>query len=76
MDKKVACFGFSENNKCNATISTVSIKSCIVRIDGEDKPTLKEPFEISNTNWKHNNGCLPKNDEHFITKSFIQHVKM
>ena len=58
MGKKAACFRCS-GKKCNATIS---LKNCIVRTDGEDKPTVKEPFEISNLNWKHNNGCLPKTD--------------
>jgi hypothetical protein len=71
MGKKAACFRCS-GKKCNATIS---LKSCIVRTDGEDKPTVKEPFEISNLNWKHVDGCLPKNDDHFIIKSFLQHAK-
>ena len=26
-------------------------------------------------NWKHVEGCLPKNDDRFITKSFMQLVK-
>ena len=59
-------------SKCYATLR---LKTKIIRTDGVDKPTIIEPFEISNLNWKHVDGCLPKNDDHFITKSFMQHVR-
>ena len=72
--KLAACFRCSgiKGSKCYATLS---LKTKIIRTDGVDKPTIIEPFEISNLNWKHVDGCLPKYDDHFITKSFMQHVK-
>ena len=72
--KLAACFRCSgiKGSKCYATIS---LKTKIIRKDGIDKPIIIEPFEISNLNWKHVEGCLPKNDDHFITKSIMQHVK-
>ena len=51
MGKKAACF------RCSGCYATISLKNCIVRTDGKDKPTVKEPFEISNLNWKHVDGC-------------------
>ena len=52
--KQSACFRCS-GRACNATIS---LKTQIVRTNGVDKPIVIEPFEMSNLNWKHTDGCF------------------
>jgi hypothetical protein len=67
MGKEAASFRCS-GKKCYASISLKT------QINGE-KTTIVEPFEITNLNWKHVDGCLPKNDDHFVVKALMNQVK-
>ena len=61
MGKEAASFRCS-GKKCYASISLKT------QIDG-GKTSIVEPFEITNLNWKHVDGCLPKNDDHFVVQA-------
>jgi len=56
-----------------ACYASISLKTHTV--EGDDKSTVIEPFNVTHINLKHKDGCMPKNDEAFRDKSFFKTVK-
>lgn len=53
--------------------ASISLKTHLV--EGEDTPKVDEPFVFTNLNLKHKENCLPKSDDQFTVREFLQKVK-
>jgi len=59
--------------KPNQCFASISLKTRLP--EGSDSPEVIQPFQVTNLNLKHVEGCNPKPNDFFEERSFIKNVK-
>ncbi len=59
--------------KPNQCFASISLKTCLP--EGSDSPEVIQPFQVTNLNLNHVEGCNPKPNDFFEERSFIKNVK-